>query len=238
MFSVKSMTVLLAIAAANVGYANTVVNNGPNYKESALYATSNGGFYVGAQAGYDSFRVGQTVSSPAGTFSTTASLTGWLGGLFIGYGQYFNSSYYLGAELFGNYNGANQVFARGADDDGDSFTRKHKADGTLGLALIPGIKLNEATLGYLRLGYDWTYFQNSIVAANGGGPSISSSHSATLGGFDFGLGLETLVCDHWSVRTQYDHIWYNNKSTTPFPGLTSTTKPSDNQFTLGVLYRL
>lgn len=237
----RMATALLLTTAANAVYAGSGPYNS-FYRETLNCPALNCGFYVGAQAGYDAYRIKQTLTSSGGNFSTTASLTGWLGGLFIGYGQYFYNNFYLGGEFLANYNGTSQVFATGTDDDGDGFNRSHKVNGTLGLAVIPGVKLNSSTLGYIRLGYDWTRFKDSITAINGGGPTVTFSNSVTLGGFDFGFGIETVVCDNISIRTQYDHVWYSNKSTTLAPGTpldtgaSVTVRPSDNQVTLGVLY--
>lgn len=193
------------------------------------------GFYVGAQAGYDAYRVRASTTGSTVNASSVGSLTGWLGGLFVGYGQYFSNDFYLGGELLGNYNGTDQTISSGNDNDGDSWQTKAKAKGTWGLAAIPGLKLNDTTLGYFRVGYDWTKFELNGNAANAGGASVSGSKSSTQGGFDFGVGLETLVYQNWSVKTEYNHIWYNSFNTSN--SVTSTSlDPSDNQFTLGVLY--
>ena len=67
------------------------------------------GWYLGAQAGYDSYRIRNSTSFP-GTFaaSTVTAANGWLGGLFLGYGQYMTNMFYLGGEIFGNVSGAQQ----------------------------------------------------------------------------------------------------------------------------------
>ncbi|HVE43747.1 MAG TPA: outer membrane beta-barrel protein [Gammaproteobacteria bacterium] len=193
------------------------------------------GFYVGAQVGYDAFRIRQTLSG-GGTFSAVGSLTGWEGGLFVGYGRYLTDLFYLGGELLGNYNGSSQTVLSMADNDGDAASGKLKAKGTWGLSLLPGIKINQETLGYLRLGYDWTNFQaNGSVTSS----SVTSSYSKskTQGGWDMGLGLETLICDNWSVRTEYNHIWYSSFSTSTPLG-SANTSPSDNQFNVGLVYHI
>lgn len=194
------------------------------------------GFYVGAQAGYDSYRVRQSIADvDAGSFSVIGNSTGWMGGLFVGYGQYFNNLYYLAGEILGNYNGSNDTTMAMVDNDGDVLTQKFEANGTWGISLLPGLKLNDTSLGYLRLGYNWTNFKASATVADAGAATASGSKSNTEGGWDFGLGIETLVYQNWSIRTEYNHVWYNSFSFDA-GGVSQTFNPSDNQFTLGVLY--
>lgn len=207
------------------------------YKDAApcIIPTLHDGFYTGVQAGYDSFRIPTTTTGAPGSFRTTGSLAGWMGGLFLGYGRYFNPYSYLGAEILGNYNGSTQTISSGMDDDGDTFNRNVKVKATLGISLLPGLKLNNASLGYLRLGYDWTNFHLNSTATAAGLGTFSTSRNSTLGGFDFGLGIETLLCQKWSVRTEYNHIWYTSSSSS-VGGVNTSINPSDNQFTLGAVY--
>lgn len=240
-----AVTSLLLASVASVGFARTHHHMPAKevYKDSfkdtvpcPALPSLMGGFYVGAQAGYDAYRLRNSVTDDGGSFSSINSATGWVGGLFLGYGQYFNDLYYLGGEVLGNYNGNSQIIGSGVDAAGGSFSNKVQAKGTWGLALIPGLKLNETTLGYIRLGYDWTNFQfnaNGVVA----GEAFSGSKSSTQGGFDFGLGLETLVYQNWSVRTEYNHVWYNSMNANG-ADVTGSVNPSDNQFTLGVVYHI
>ena len=188
------------------------------------------GWYLGAQVGYDSYRVRESIGDDIGSANPVIAANGWVGGLFLGYGQYLTDLFYLGGEIFGNVSGANQAWVRGAA--GANSYYKFEANGSYGLALLPGIRLNDGTLGYVRLGWNWANLKgNGSVTA--GGDSDSNNKSNTSNGFNFGLGLETLVYENWSVRTEYSHTWYSN-----FTNSTTNTSfnPSDNQFMLGVLY--
>jgi outer membrane autotransporter protein len=229
----KIALVLLASSLATVtfakgGYKDAGFKDAPCPTPPSLMD----GFYVGAQAGYDAYRVRSSVSDASGSFSDVNSLTGWVGGLFAGYGQYFSNNFYLGGELLGNYNGSDQTITSGTDNDGDTFSRKLEVKETWGLALLPGMKLNDTTLGYFRLGYDWTKFDFNTSATDGAtATTVSGSNNSREGGWDFGLGLETLVYQNWSVRTEYNHVWYGS-----FNAGGASIDPSDNQFMLGVLY--
>lgn len=232
-------TSALIASMSSVSIAATATFKDAVYKDATpcVIPMLHDGFYTGLQAGYDSFRIPSTTTGAPGSFRTTGSLTGWMGGLFLGYGSYFNNSpAYLGAEIFGNYNGSTETLATGVDDDGDSFNRNVKAKATLGLSLLPGLRLNNASLGYLRLGYDWTNFRLNTSGTAAGFGSTSLAKNSTLGGFDFGLGIETLLTQKWSVRTEYNHIWYTSMSAGTVTGVNTSINPSDNQFTLGAVY--
>ena len=180
------------------------------------------GFYLGGQVGYDSYRVrrsgGPIVANPA------LNSTGFVGGLFAGYGQYFSDYYYLGGEVLGNYSGAQTSYTM---NNNYNFTTN--TYGTWGLALLPGLKLNNTSLVYVRLGYNWSRIkvQESLVT-----PAVSSSKSTWSGGFAYGLGLESLITQNWSMRTEFSHTNNNSFSTSAGTNVT----PSDNQFMVGLVY--
>lgn len=245
----KRSTKLLAlslITASTVSFAHGHHNNfkgETNFKDAVpcpAVPTLNGGFYVGAQAGYDSYRIRESRSGLNGAGTVNASgttvhnATGWLGGLFLGYGDYLSQTFYLGGEIFGNFSNAEAArhytattVATGATLNGYG---KVEVKGNYGLSIIPGYKINDTTLGYLRLGWNWarvkgtaTYSDSAVPANNftyGGGTSTNN-------GFAWGLGMETKLVDNWSVRTEYNHTYFNSRNS--FDG-------SDNQYSVGILY--
>lgn len=192
------------------------------------------GFYIGAQVGYDSYRVRTSFGSAAfpAIFGTTVlNATGWAGGLFLGYGQYFNNLFYLAGEIFGTDSAAN-VRTRVTTTAG-SFRGRVQANGSWGLALLPGIKLNDTSLGYIRLGWNWASLKGRATLLNAAGVVVASNNRThTSNGFNFGVGIETLIVGNWSVRGEYSHTWYNN-----FTNAAGTKfNPSNNEYMLGVLY--
>lgn len=205
--------------------------------------TLKSGFYIGAQAGYDSYRIRHSFSySVPGVFGVNGnpaiSATGWMGGLFLGYGQYLSDLFYLGGEIFGNLSGAesNYSFTHtivGTPGTSSTFNGKAEANGSWGLALVPGLKLNDTSLGYIKLGWTWvnTKASGTFTTNVPGVSNFSGSKTNTTNGFDLGVGIETLVYDAWSVRTEYNHTWLNSYNTA-----FTSINPSDNQFTVGVLY--
>lgn len=185
------------------------------------------GFYLGGQVGYDSYRVRENVSLAAGALSANPSLnaTGFVGGLFLGYGQYFSDYYYLGGELLGNASNASSNWS--ANTSTLSYNSKFSVNGTWGLALLPGLKLNNTSLIYVRLGYNWTNLKAQESTA-----TASTSKSNTSGGFAYGLGLESLITGAWSVRTEYSHTNYNSFSSS----MGTSFSPSNNQYMVGLVY--
>jgi len=228
--TLKALTVSLILASAtSVAFAK---NYKGDYKGEVAPCPPpvllHDGWYVGIQGGYDSYRIRQSISDMDSSISTPISATGWVGGLYLGYGQYLTDLFYLGGEILGNYSGAQS--STNFSDGADSVSAKSQARGSWGLALLPGIRLNDTSLGYVRLGWNWVSLKGSV---NGivDGTTFSGSNTHTANGFDLGLGIETLVYQNWSVRTEYNHTWYNNFSTSG-----ASFNPSDNQFTLGISY--
>lgn len=247
-----SSTSVKLLAASLILASTTGLAFAKNYKGEANYkgemavpcpapVTLKDGFYLGGQVGYDSYRVRHNVdvTAPAVlTANPVLNATGWVGGLFLGYGQYFNDLYYLAGELFGNYSGADTSYS--INTPAVNYTAKYEARGTWGLAVLPGIKLNDTSLAYVRLGYNWTSLKGKASAVNvDTAGTVSASNTKTRSGFNWGFGLETLVYENWSVRTEYNHTYLNSHSNSFGNAVatgTSKFSPSDNQVMVGLLY--
>jgi outer membrane immunogenic protein len=241
-FTVKALAVTLVLASTS-GVALAKHHKAENYKGEANYkgevapcpppAMLKDGFYLGAQVGYDSYRVREGFASHGVSFNPVVAPTGWVGGLFVGYGQYLTDLFYLGGEIFGNVSGAEAKYSLSVAVPTGTATASSKVqvNNNYGLALLPGVRLNDGALGYLRLGWNWASIKttNSVFVPAVG--AASGSNTKTANGFDLGVGIEALVYENWSVRTEYSHTWFNNVST----GLASY-KPSDNQFLLSGIY--
>ncbi len=246
----------LSLLAASLLVASTTTFAVTNYKGDAVtykdYKDAapcpqplmlRDGFYVGGQLGYDSYRlrVNTDVTTPDGSTFTSNPVynaTGWVGGLFLGYGQYFNMGY-LGLEIFGNDSGASasqtSTFTPVGAGGSLSLNSSVNVNGSYGISLLPGIKLNDATLGYIRLGWNRARIHTSATATETLPPvtsSVSGSANNWVSGFNYGLGLETAFYDQWSVRTEFTHTNYGSFSS----GSGVSTNPSDNQFMLGLIY--
>lgn len=245
-FKVKALTAsLILLSSSGVAFAK-------NYKGEPVYkgevpcpapVTLKDGFYVGAQAGYDAYRVRESTTGaatgPLGTTTVSSNpavaATGWVGGLFVGYGRYLTDLFYLGGEIFADYSGAQENHNTGVSTTlgggaTGNLSTKIEARGSAGLGLLPGIKLNDTSLGYVRLGWNWVNMK-ATQDFTGTTGSASGSNTDTTNGFVFGFGLETLLWDNWSVRGEFDHTYYKS-----FNAGSTSYDPSDNQYTMGILY--
>lgn len=178
--------------------------------------------------------------------------TGAVGGGFIGYGKYFDglNGAYLGIEIYGNWSGAETdyelsvIYPDSQPEGLDNYTANIQVQSNYGVSLLPGIKLNNATLLYVRLGYNWanikvketvgTDLYASVPNDTLSNTVTSTSDSDTVGGFNYGLGVESTFYDNWSIRAEYSH--------TDFDSFTSDYnnkyEPADNQFMLGLIYHI
>jgi opacity protein-like surface antigen len=230
--SAKVLTASLVLASVtSLAFAKGY--KGENYKGEAVApcpppAMLKDGWYLGAQVGYDSYRVRNSFAVP-GVFATSgaAAVNGWLGGLYLGYGQYMTNMFYLGGEVFGNVSGAQQ--SQNVSFGVSTATTKATVNGNYGLALVPGLRLNDTSLGYIKLGWNWANIKQQ--ASSAGAVVTSTSKTNTSNGFDLGLGIETLIVDNWSVRSEFNHTWFSS-----FSNGGVTTNASDNQYTVGVSY--
>jgi opacity protein-like surface antigen len=228
------------------------------------------GFYIGVGVGYDSYRVhtstntsveditvpGAPVLLASSAASSNDSATGWMGGIFAGYGRYFDW-FYIAAELNANTSNADSTSSFTATDftDGDTASGyvRLKARGSYGIALLPGIKLNDSSLLYVRLAYLRTNFKANanFTDVDGAGVtnlSLAGSSNEWRNGFNYGVGIETAIAEDVSIRGEFDHTSFNSKSAngsftgTSIPGpiitanLNDKFNVSNNEFMLSLLY--
>jgi opacity protein-like surface antigen len=207
------------------------------------------GFYLGAQLGYDSYRVRNNISASndaaTETFNANPALnaTGWVGGIFGGYGQYFNELYYLAGEIFVNTSGASTSSTINHTFTGtglDSLYTKVSVGTSWGVSLLPGVRLNDASLLYVRLGYNQADIKGQASGVLNGVSVGSTSKTTWRGGFNYGLGIESTFYPNWSVRTEYTHTNYgsfsNNVTVAGVGTASGNYSPSDNQFMVGLNY--
>lgn len=218
----------------------------PNYKNELPCPPQlvlKDGFYFGAAAGYDAYRIANdaaytnTTFSSSFTFDPVLSVNGAVGGGFLGIGHYFDSFYntYLGFEIFGNGSGArtdgNLLINSYSATTATKYNTDIQVDSNYGLSLLPGIKLNKTTLFYVRLGYNWTNIDVSEYVVINNVYVANSPYDVTSSGFNYGLGLETAIMPYVSLRSEYTHTDYSDFTTY----LDSTIHPQDNQYMLALV---
>lgn len=215
---------------------------------ASVYPTAlNDGPYAGIAGGYDSYGARENVNYAAGVGAGILSnspirVNGFVGGLFAGYGKYFENLYYLGAEIFGNYSSANDnntisVFSTVIGNT------NIKARGGFGVSILPGIKPTETTLVYAKLGYNRSNFRVQENLTNTGVPSYSSVSSSNWGdGINYGIGIETAIYERFSLRGEFTHTDFGSFRNAALPnnvgGAATQFSVADNQFMLGLVYHI
>lgn len=144
-----------------------------------------------------------------------------------------------------------------------------------GISLMPGVKLNDSAVLYGRVGYQWTQVEVShngeifldddlgvlplTLEGASAFASVDNSHNKGRSGFQLGVGTEVALNANWSIRGEYDHVWFNSFDTSnarrvnelSFEAASevatldvdtvlaagNTVKPQSDQFKLGVIYR-
>ena len=196
------------------------------------------GLYLGGQVGYDSYRVRESIDASSLGFRTNPVLNanGWVGGLMLGYGMMIYDWVYLGGEVFGNLSGASQTMSPTRTGSG-AVNTDFQVSGSWGVGLLPGIKVTDSTLTYVRLGWNWANLKQNVNVTDVTGAIVSTgSKSETSNGFVFGVGMETLIVENWSLRGEFDHTWYSDFTALSTTLATVTTNPSDNQYMLALIY--
>lgn len=123
--------------------------------------------------------------------------------LALGYGGIVQQAVYVAGELF---------VVPGSISVGPSDTVKTSY--SVGASILPGIMLNDKTMGYLRLGIVDSRFTDS---------------SQTKVGGQVGLGLETNLCQNWDLRGEYTWSKYASSG--------RLTSPTTDGAHIGIVYR-
>jgi outer membrane immunogenic protein len=178
------------------------------------------GFYVGAAAGYDTYRVNgfwnnsiTEVGAPPTFINGNGHVVGKGGvlGGFVGFGKYFADFYglYLGLELFGNWSDAGASAHLSTSPEvptlptngppgtyliNQQLITNFKVTNNLGISFLPGYKLNSTSVLYVRLGYNWSKIE----------VKQSNFNNAS---FEDHVGVVTFVGNQNSVTSgcQYTH---------------------------------
>ena len=265
-FLAASAASLLMVSTAGIAAHKSHKAQHENYKAETNYKAEappcpqplylRDGFYLGIGVGYDSYRIHQTTDLSETDIeilllnllqqplTVLALLAGWV--KYFGYGHFWDTLY-LALEINANTSNADSTFSYN-DSEGNSVDSHAKARGSYGIALLPGIKLNDSSLLYFRLGYLRTNFKangDATIVDEDTGVSnhVSASTNKWRNGFQWGPGIQTAIAENVSIRGEFTHTSYNSK--TASGSITTDTDVidfsdkytlSNNEFVLSAIY--
>jgi opacity protein-like surface antigen len=160
-----------------------------------------------------------------------AKIYGWNLGLVAGYGFNFSNRWYAGLELTGNFDESTGQYrvARGAYNTNTrsfgafSMSAKFEKEGDFGVAFMPGYQVSDQALLYARVGYVGAQFR--VINAWSGETDLTPAqnalltfkHSKWVDGLQLGVGVDTMVYQNLSLRTEFDINNYGNFNVREIP---------------------
>lgn len=198
--------------------------------------------YLALGIGYDSYRMLNKVTDSDQDINLFFSidprlnLPGMVGELILGYGKYFPKLHnvYLATEIFINGSAADTDYELNISDDTFILDTDIVVNGGCGINLLSGIKINNISLLYVKLGYAWSMTRIEETIRDTGWSSTEYDTSMTNDGWSYGIGLESAFNDHFSLRGELTHTKYASFYTK----LGTEIFPSDTQYVLALVYHL
>lgn len=145
-----------------------------------------------------------------------------IGNLFLGYGYTTCKGWYLGGELGTTFprRGTTSSYV-GVLDASTPFSKHSYVQDYLTADILPGYRINEKYLGYLRLGASYSHlsFQQLSVP---GTAFDSYSQSNNKVGARFGAGTSITLTEHIGAALDYTY--------TTYPSMSSTWASNNAQF--------
>lgn len=240
-----SVIVALMLFIPATSIANTIINKNEDYKDDVVAPCPvqlklKDKYYLVVAMGYDSYKMNDKLhlsnidEDRFFMLDPMLNLSGLVGEFILGYGKYFNQFYntYLGLEFFVSGTAADNSYELNISDfpivvDTDIIVNR-----TYGINLIPGIKFNNSTLAYVKLGYNWSMISIDETVRNNTWTSVEINDSHTSHGLSYGVGLESAVDEFFSIRAELTHMilssFYSESGT--------KISPSNNQVLLGLVY--
>lgn len=276
-----SLAILAAASVTGVAYANGGTLPPPHHTGACYVGASiNGDFVRGAidSSTLVSFADNGTSSAAGVDQSNDLSAQGVSGDLFVGYQAVFEDRYTLAAELFGSISSAkgsaSQVGSAAVNGDvvvdntvvipkGTALaavqSASYKLNNSVGISLLPGIKLTDSTTLYGRVGLVYSRFKFNENFGFGTVANATDVNTNDFGaswtrnrrGLQLGVGMETMVTNNVGIRGEYDWSRYgssskdinfgnvallNSNTATVNPSQSIKIKPTVNQFKFGVTY--
>lgn len=195
----------------------------------AAHAEGFQGLYAGVEGGFDNYevKVDDIDISYLTGFESTGSFDGLsgngaMGGVFAGY-HLGGGSTFAAIEGFAQFSDASISIS--ATDGVDTIGLSVRAKESFGAAARLGVKVNNATGVYARVGWLSTNFESKL---NDGTTVYKDSDYEDA--IQYGAGLETMVSNNMSLRAEYLMADYGNQG---IDGLSI----DNNNFKAGLAFR-
>lgn len=194
---------------------------------SSLAFAADAAPYVGASLGWNNNTF--NLKNSTGSTSTNFNANGLTGGVFGGVGAKVNQNIYLGGEAF--VNGGSMTSTNKTTDTFGTTDKLNKTY-SFGLDFVPGIMVTDTTKVYAKAGVVRSRFKLTQNAGVGSGLTSGSTSTSATGG-RLGLGVQTEVNKSFDVRGEFVHTAYSS-----FTTYGNKIKPSNNELTLGLVYKI
>ena len=179
------------------------------------------GFNVGLMGGYTTsstkadrqyVNTGTNTDTGQGVNSSDLGGGGGLFGLQVGYDYVFSNMGVVGLDVFGMWNG-HRGDTSSANIPGTAGDLKHqmKMKYSFGVAAKFGYFFKKDTLGFIRIGYINSKFENS-TSLTLGGQTGTVTDKKNHSGFLIGVGVDLPVTDRVTVGIEYDYAAYQKKT--------------------------
>ncbi len=179
---------------------------------STSHATNREGFYIGGGAGASQSTIDLIVKNTTNKYiirPEPEDETDILGNVFLGYGGTNTASFYLAGELNTYLPGRKVTYQNlcGATTNLAIFNNTLEVKDYVTLDLLPGYRLDETWLVYLRAGMSYSNISTSQPAA---GPlGVMNADDNKLGG-RVGLGFNFAISDNFGVGIDYIYSIYQD----------------------------
>ena len=141
---------------------------------------------------------------------------GFNANIFVGYGKTLNRSYYLGGELFGNYFTPKATGSHVIDVTGINPSSYNSVENrySFGGDIRAGYLVSPRTMLYILFGLDYAKFkinsETTIDLSSLGlsATNINNNFNKWKLGYMPGVGIETGLTDHLSIRAQGTYTYF------------------------------
>ena len=181
--------------------------------------------YVGADLALDLGR--WTLKDVTGA-RTNANAKGAYGDLVAGFGWTGAERFYLGAEVFGAQS-STRTPTKVINTSGGTTGAFARMRWTYGASLLPGYRLTDTAITYLR----FSVLKSRFQLYQGSIPAGFSFHYeiANAKGVQVGIGLQNDFSRNWGIRGEYDYVTYRSISL-----FNNKFRAYDNQIKVGLMY--